>query len=128
MKSGTLYTCSFYKVNNSKGLKISITNNNPLWLSPSEYDIWLTELAPSQDILDDYNNSIIDFDTFETLYKKEIIKNDIENNIPIKAICNILEKGNDVTILSNEKRFKHTSRQVIGRLFNDIGYVVKELK
>lgn len=127
---GTLYTSYFAKIKQGKGIKISVARFNPKWLNPTDIDEWFRDLAPSIDLLNNYKNGKINWNEYTKRYNEYITEGYFTNPIINKMICtieNTLDNGRDITIYCYEKPTDNCHRHLLGNVFRDMGYEVKEI-
>ena len=123
---GVLYTTNFAKLNKSKGLKISIARFNPKWLDLKKYNvIWGKSLAPSIELLNKYKNKELEWFYFGVKYLDELCNSKTET--VIHRIESLLDGGQDITLLCYEKSTDNCHRHILGNVFRDKGYKVKEI-
>lgn len=130
MNSGTLYTSYFARIKQGKGIKLSVARFNPKWLKDGDIDEWFKDLAPSVSLLNDYKNGKCNWDGYTIRYNKELrdgYLSDARVNRMIETIRSMLHNGKDVTIYCYEKSSDNCHRHLIGELFTEMLYEVKEI-
>jgi uncharacterized protein YeaO (DUF488 family) len=73
------------------------------------YDLWLKELAPSIELLNDWKNGNIDWEEYERRYLNEI-KGKQE---AIRKLMDLIKEKAVVTLLCAEKEDKHCHRRLL---------------
>ena len=130
-QKGTLYTSYFAKLKQGKGTKISIARYNPRWLKSADIDCWYQELAPTRQLLNDYKYNGLNWTDYSLIYKDYISKGYISSlfiRTQIDSIAKLLDNGIDVTLYCYEKPTDNCHRHLLGDMFREIGYEVKEIK
>lgn len=91
----------------------------------ADFDIWMPHLAPSNKLLDDYQNKKIDWDDYVIRFNREVIKKKREY---IKLLAYLAEKF-IVTILCWEKTPEKCHRRLVTeevkKSFSDVQVVIK---
>lgn len=131
MNKGTLYTSYFAKLKQGKGIKVSIARFNPKWLKNEHIDDWFVDLAPSIELLNDYKNDKCNWDEYENRYNKELRDGylvDAKINRMIETIRNLLNNGKDITVYCYEKPTDNCHRHLLGQVFKELGFEVKEIE
>jgi uncharacterized protein YeaO (DUF488 family) len=122
---GKLYTSYFAKFKTGIGYKISIARFSPKWLEKEKL-ICFKNLAPSQQLLNDYKYKGLSWDEYTTRYLEEIGSSK-EAQSDIDSICEKLEEGNDITLYCYEKPSDNCHRHILAEIFKVKGYEVNEL-
>ena len=126
MGKGILYTSNFSKLKDAKGLKVSIARYNPKWLDLNKYGVaWCKTLAPSPRLLADYKYNNLLWESYTKIYLDELCESEAQNRI--HKIEDLLNSGQDVTLLCYEKSTDNCHRHILGNVFRDKGYKVKEI-
>lgn len=130
---GTLYTSYFAKLKQGKGIKFSVARYNPKWLKEGDIDGWLPHLSPSESLLKSYKNNLITWDEytkeyFNRLFSRADLGNCLMVRKEIDAIKNVLDIGKDITLYCYEKPTDNCHRHLLGGVFKEIGYEVKEIE
>ena len=112
-------TKSIYdSIEDSDGTRILITRYWPRGIKKENFDKWYKDLAPSRNLLKDYKEGRIDFQTFEKLFWNEISKN--KNVIDIcQGIAKDTLDGKEFTLLCYEKEESNCHRKLIRKLCED---------
>jgi len=74
-----------------------------------KYDLWLRELAPSIELLNDYKNRKISWEEYEERYLKEIEK----RKGPINKLIGLVKEKGVLTLLCAEKEDKYCHRRLL---------------
>jgi uncharacterized protein YeaO (DUF488 family) len=125
--TGTLYTSYFAKLKKGIGVKISIARYNPKWLKNDDIKGTLISLAPSRELLNDYKYKGISWDEYTERYEKQIREFDRDVLAELSFLVNLLDEGQDVTIYCYEKPSDNCHRHILGDIFKEMGYEVKEI-
>lgn len=128
MKIGTLYTSYFAKLKKGVGIKISIARYNPKWLKNDDIKGTLVNLAPNRELLNDYKYKGISWNEYTKRYKKQIETFDRDIQGDLYTLKTLLNNGEDVTIYCYEKSSDNCHRHILGDIFKEMGYEVKEIE
>ncbi len=94
-------TKSIYKPKDTQdGLRVLITRFYPRGVKKTHFDVWMRDLAPSQQLLKEYKTKKKTWKQFIVSFKSEL-----QNKESIEAIKNlqIKNKSNNITLLCYEK-------------------------
>ncbi len=73
------------------------------------YDLWLRDLAPSIELLNDYRNKKINWEEYEERYLKEIE----EKKEVLKRLLDLIKEKKVVTLLCAEKEDRFCHRRLL---------------
>jgi len=93
---GIISKSVFEKVNNEDGFRICIMR---FIKSYYKYDLWLRDLAPSIELLNDWKDKKISWEEYEKRYLEKI-----KHKKVIKELLNLVREKKVVTLLCCEKR------------------------
>lgn len=126
---GTLYTSYFAKLQKGIGIKICISRIVPKWLSDKDFDYCFTNLSPSKELLIDYKNNKINWETYTKTYLNELADyvKKLQSRNQLTALRKKLDEGQDVTLYCYEKSSDNCHRHILGDIFKERGYEVKEI-
>lgn len=127
MRKGVLYTSYFSKLKQGKGIKLSIARFNPRWLKEGDIEGTLVNLAPSIELLNDYKYKNLSWEDYTQRYYKQLTDYDRDIDADFYALKTLLNRGEDVTIYCYEKSSDNCHRHLLAKLFEDIGFEVKEI-
>lgn len=123
-KKGTLYTSYFAKLNKAKGTTVCVSRFKPNFVNT---DLWLKDLAPSKELLNEYKNNEMKWERYTEKYYKHLQDN-IEAVIEsILVIISILESGQDVTMYCYEKSGYNCHRHLIAEIISEQGFNTEEI-
>jgi uncharacterized protein YeaO (DUF488 family) len=125
--TGTLYTSYFAKLKKGIGVKISVARYNPKWLNGNDIRGTLISLAPNRELLNDYKYKDISWNEYTERYIRQIKEFDRDVQGDIYALKTLLNDGEDVTIYCYEKPSDNCHRHILGDIFKEMGYDVKEI-
>ncbi len=102
-----LLTKSIQKVvENKDGIRICIMRRiKPEFI----FDMWMPSLAPSTQLLKEYQENQIDWEIFQKRYSDDILKNENTSLIILQDIL----KHDDVTLLCWEENPEHCHRRLV---------------
>lgn len=134
MSAGKLYT-SYFANKKSKGIKVAVTRHKPQWLDfKAEGILNFSELAPSEELLNYYNNAKKDSDEdseYVWFHFKRVFINERNNCYAMQnaldKIASILDAGKDVTLLCYENSDERCHRGLLANHFMQKGYDTEEL-
>ena len=124
---GTLYTSYFAKIKQGKGIKLSIARYNPKWLKEGDISGTLINLAPNKELLNKYKYKGLTWEEYTKEYYKQLNTYDRNVQADLYALETLLSNGQDVTIYCYEKSNDNCHRHLLGKLFKDKGFEVKEI-
>lgn len=124
---GTLYTSYFAKIKQGKGIKLSIARYNPKWLKESDISGTLINLAPNKELLNKYKYKGLTWEEYTKEYYKQLNTYDMDVQADLYALETLLNNGGDVTVYCYEKSSDTCHRHLLGKLFKDKGFEVKEI-
>lgn len=81
-----------------------------------KYDLWLKDLPPSIELLNDWRNKKITWQGYEERYLKEIE----EKRVAIKELINLIKEKKVVTLLCAEKEDKFCHRRLLKEYIQSI--------
>lgn len=120
-----VYLSHFGRLKKGKGIKVAITRiePKPSILGSTKDIIFINDLAPSFDLLTQYKSGLITWEEYECRFLEEA--KDVKFMNMLKYLLTLL-KTNDITLYCY-CRDKHCHRYILGRMFKNIGYEVKEI-
>ena len=127
MKKGKLYTSYFAKINQVDGIKISIARYYPKWLTSDKVSFIYSEISPSKKLLGLWKRSEITEEEYIEIFLKEL-NNNAKAKYQLNMIKRILDSGKDVILYCYEVPESFCHRHIVGDLFKDKGYEVKEYR
>lgn len=121
MLKGNLYTTYLGKAKKipKDAIQIIIMREPPFDVNKYPQYLWFPELSPSQEILHDYKKGIINWESFEHLYRLWIGLVEVDSSLRIENILNALNCGKDVYLICCEKDPVHCHRTILGNILKE---------
>jgi len=98
------------------GLRILITRYYPRGIKKTHFDKWVRDLAPTKELLKEYKDEKIDWESFQTNFKKQM--KDSESKNTIESLAKISNNKN-ITLLCYEKDDEHCHRHIVQKLITN---------
>lgn len=127
MNKGNLYTSYFAKINQVNGVKISIARYYPKWLTSNNVSFIFSEISPSKELLRLWKQNEITEEEYKKIFLKDL-NNNAKAKYQLNIIKSILDSGKDVIIYCYENPESFCHRHIVGDLFKEKGYEVKEYR
>ena len=115
-------TKSIYKTKDPQdGFRVLITRFYPRGVKKTHFDIWMRDLAPSQQLLKEYKTNKKTWKQFTTSYKSEIQQN--KESIKVIKSLKTKIKSNNITLLCYEKDGEPCHRHLLKEIIQKPQYL-----
>jgi uncharacterized protein YeaO (DUF488 family) len=106
---------------NLDGLRVLITRFYPRGIKKTHFDIWIRELAPSKQLLNEYKNNKKTWKEFVKIFKTELERN--KESLQVINDLKIKSKSKNVTLLCFEKEGTPCHRHLLKKIIQNPKYL-----
>ena len=113
-----IYTSYYANYRKFKGMfRVSISRTAPI----NSYDLQLTKLAPTADLLQKYKRNSITNEEYTSVYHNQLLKLENDGYITkfVKALSTLQELQGDVVLLCYEKKGDFCHRHLLAEYLNN---------